>query len=161
MEDRNMRLKATLIAAAFVVFATVTPHITYAAPPKDACSLLTPAQVSAVLGFSAKPGRLVSTDLMVCDWPVASLSKMMSKDTKEIEVKILDADSWAMLTAAAKAGVQLQGTGDYAVYLGPPDLMTLYVKKGSTEFDVNVHGFPLDQVKAKEKTLAQEIVAKL
>jgi hypothetical protein len=39
--------------------------------------------------------------------------------------------------------------------------MTLYLKKGTTEFDVNVHGFPLDRVKAKEKTLAEEIVAKL
>jgi hypothetical protein len=96
-----------------------------------------------------------------CDWPVASLSKMTSKGTKEIEVKILDADSWALLTAAAKAGESLQGIGDYAVYLGPADLMTLYLKKGTAEFDVNVHGFPLDQVKAKEKTLAQESVAKL
>ena len=45
MEDRNTRSKATLIGAAFVVFAMVTPYIVFAAPPKDACSLLTPLYI--------------------------------------------------------------------------------------------------------------------
>lgn len=36
--------------------------------------------------------------------------------------------------------------------------MSLYVKKGNTKFSVNVHDFPLDQIKAKEKTLAEEII---
>lgn len=157
----KFRFRLGLIGAVFFLLAIGGVGTTYAAPPKDACSLLTSAQVSSVLGFSAKPGRVISTDTTVCDWPVASLSKMMSKDTKEIEVKILDADSWAMIAPAASGAAQVKGIGDIAAYLGPPTLMTLYVKKGTTEFDVNVHGFPLDQVKAKEKTLAQEIVAKL
>jgi hypothetical protein len=132
-----------------------------AAPPVDACALLSPAQVAAVLGTSAKPGHSVPSDLTVCDWPLASLAKMMSKDTKEIEVKILDADSWALITPAATTAPHVKGIGDYAVYLGDGDLVSLYVKKGNSKFSVNVHGFPLDQVKAKEKTLAQGIVAKL
>jgi hypothetical protein len=132
-----------------------------AAPPTDACALLSPAQVANVLGTSAKPGHSVPSDLTVCDWPLASLAKMMSKDTKEIEVKILDADSWALITPAATTAPQVKGIGDYAVYLGDGDLVSLYVKKGNSKFSVNVHGFPLDQIKAKEKTLAQGIVAKL
>ncbi|HEV2306068.1 MAG TPA: hypothetical protein VGR93_11155 [Candidatus Acidoferrales bacterium] len=156
-----MKLRLTVIVAVFFTFAIGSVRTALAAPPKDACSLLTSAQVSSVLGFSAKPGRIISTDTTVCDWPVASLSKMTAKDTKEIEVKILDADSWAMIAPAASGAAQVKGIGDIAAYLGPPTLMTLYVKKGTTEFDVNVHGFPLDQVKAKEKTLAQDILAKL
>jgi hypothetical protein len=151
-------------AVAFEVsflLALCTAGPVHATAPTDACSLLTPAQVSAVLGITVKPGHSVPGDATVCDWPLASLAKMMARDTKEVEVKILDAQSWALITPAANAAAPLKGVGDYAVYLGDADLVSLYVKKGQTRFSVNVHGFPLDQIKAKEKTLAQEIVTTL
>jgi len=37
----------------------------------------------------------------------------------------------------------------------------LSIKKGSFAFKVRVYGFPPDQIKEKEKTLAQQVLAKL
>jgi hypothetical protein len=37
----------------------------------------------------------------------------------------------------------------------------LYVKKGSFFFKVRVLGFPAEQIKAKEKTLALDVLKKL
>ena len=37
----------------------------------------------------------------------------------------------------------------------------LVVKKGDTAFDLRVYGFPVDEIKAKEKTLAADILGKL
>jgi len=156
----SWKTKVAAVVGAFLFVAAGNARVAHAAPPTDACSLLTPEQVSSVLGFSAKPGHPVPSDTTVCDWPLTSLAKA-TKDTKEAEVKILDAESWALITPAANAAAQAKGIGDFAVYLGDPTLMTLYVKKGDSKFSVNVHGFPLDQVKAKEKTLAQDVVAKL
>ncbi len=47
-----MNSKATVatIFAAIFIFAMCSTQPAYAAPPTDACSLLTPAQVSAALG---------------------------------------------------------------------------------------------------------------
>lgn len=157
----KLSLKIAVVAAALFVIAICSSRVTYAAPPKDACSLLTPAQVTAVLGFSAKPGRFIKSDTTVCDWPLPSLAKATSKGTKIIEVALLSPDSWAMLAPALSAMTKLPGVGDYAAYGGPDNTMTLYVKKGKAVFRVTVGGFPLDQVKAKEKTLAQDILAKL
>jgi|SRR5579863_2649170 len=128
---------------------------------KGSCLLLTETQVSSVLGNPAKPGHVVPDDTTACNWPLLSLAKMTAKDTKEVEVKILDSQSWALIQLAAASATKVEGVGDYAVYLGDSDLMNLYVKKGNVELSVNVHGFPIDQVKEKEKTLAKALLANL
>ena len=64
----------------------------------------------------------------------------------------------------AGAGVEttpVNGLGDDAFYLKTAGETMLYVKKAKLEFFVLVHGFPVDQVKTKEKTLAQQILTKL
>jgi hypothetical protein len=64
--------------------------------------------------------------------------------------------------------VPTSGIGDDAVFgTTPKYAMTLTVKKGDLYFVVHVWGFPLDQskavdeVQAKEKTLALQILSKL
>lgn len=156
----NWKWKIATFVAALSSLTLVGTNAAVAAPT-DACSLLTPDQVTSVLGISAKPGHPVPSDTTDCDWPLASLAKMTAKDAKEVEVKILDAESWAVIAPAAKAAPPLKGVGDYADYLGDAYLMSLYVQKGNVKLEVNVHGFPLDQIKAKEKTLAQNILAKM
>lgn len=146
---------------ACAIFNTHSAFATLATPATDACSLLTTAQVSSVLGFSAKPGHFVPSDATVCNWPVVSLAKMSSKDTKIVEVRILDADSWTLLLPASASAPALAGIGDKAFYGGDSYLIALYVKKGNVHFYVSVRGFPLDQIKEKEKTLAKEVLAKL
>lgn len=145
-----MQIHPRSVSGFFLLLAPSAAQTAHAAPPTDARSLLTPVQVNAVLGITAKPGHSVPDDTSVCDWPLASLAKM-----------ILDAQTWSVITPPANAAAQVNGIGGYAVYLGNGDLVSLYVKKGNTKFSVNVHGFPLDQIEAKEKTLAEEITAKL
>ncbi len=53
------------------------------------------------------------------------------------------------------------GLGDDAVYVTVGKLATLAVKKGSVYFFLRVYGLPLDQIKAKEKTFALDVLAKL
>lgn len=153
-----MKLKVSLLALmgfSLINFGTTA----FAAPPKDACALLTPEQVSAVLGFSAKPGHPGLSDAKTCVWPLANFTKIGSKDTKLVQVTIMDSQDWA--TVAPLVGVlgTVKGVGDSAVY-GPGN-STLYVKRGSTAFGVFMQGFPDDQIKAKERTLALDVLAKL
>jgi hypothetical protein len=56
----------------------------------------------------------------------------------------------------------VSGLGDDAHFMTTPGFGTgLSVKKGGFAFKVRVYGFPLRQIKEKEKTLAQQALAKL
>lgn len=56
----------------------------------------------------------------------------------------------------------VSGVGDDAYYITTPGLGTgLNVKKGNSAFQIRVNGFPVDQTKAMEKTLALDVLAKL
>jgi len=58
----------------------------------------------------------------------------------------------------------VSGVGDDAFYMVSQLRVTLHVKKGNSVFEMLVGGFPegqVEQVKTMEKTLAQEVVAKL
>lgn len=67
----------------------------------------------------------------------------------------------------AKAPVQgitkepVSGVGDDAYYIESGLNTSLYVRKGSSVIQIIVFGFPKEQVKTMEKTLAQEAAAKL
>lgn len=153
------KVKLALMAAALFVFAGGGAQTAYAAQPKDACSLLTSAQVSAALGFSAKPGHPGVNDTTTCVWPLSSFTKIGSKDTKLVQVTIMDSTDWAKIAPLVSAMGSVQGVGDAAVY--GPGLFQLYVKKGDNQFLMLVQGFPPDQVKAKERALALDALAKL
>jgi hypothetical protein len=69
---------------------------------------------------------------------------------------------------AAKTPVQgitkesVSGVGDDAIFATTPGLGTgLIFRKGDAAFDLRVYGFAIDQLKAKEKTLAQDVLARL
>jgi hypothetical protein len=62
--------------------------------------------------------------------------------------------------------IPLGGVGDDAVYTGfqnagQSQAFKLFVKKSGTVFSITVFGFPDDQAKEKEKTLALNVLAKL
>jgi hypothetical protein len=65
-------------------------------------------------------------------------------------------DSRARITKTPVSDV-----GDEAVSGTSPAGTVLTVKKGSTVFVVHVYGFPVDQTKVMEKTLALDILFKL
>lgn len=60
------------------------------------------------------------------------------------------------------AKVPVSGVGDDAILATTAGFGTgLIFRKGSAAFDLRVNGFPLDQVEAKEKSLALDVLAKL
>lgn len=164
-----MKFKLALVVAVFFVFAIGSVRAAYAAPPKDACSLLTSAQVSAVLGVPAA-GRALGPKS--CIWVETGVKPGSPRRRVDLVLLIMQGytGGYAMATMpnAPTSATQLSGLGDGAYYLseksGPPT-MELRVKKGGVAFGIRVQSdgtpFTPDQIKAKEKTLALEILAKL
>ncbi len=148
---------ATPAALAVVVTLAMT-HVAFAATPTDACSLLTAAQVSAELGVQIGPGeRVVPSSPKMCGFGGAAAAK-------RVLVSIITAEMFAQEKHPLQ-GIneeQATGLGDDAHYMTTPGFGTgLSVRKGGAAFKVRVYGFPIEQIKQKEKTLAQEILAKL
>jgi hypothetical protein len=140
----------------------------YAAPPSDPCSLLTPAQVSAVLGVNVGAGNRLASK--VCDWSASG--QPAGTSAKKVTVTLLDAQGFAAtkmpVNSKGITKTPVSGVGDDAVFGTTSGLATtLSVKKGDFFFVVRVSGFPLnppsalDEVQAKEKTLALQILSKL
>lgn len=149
-----------VVAFASVVFAflATTPRAALAAPPTDACSLASAAQVSAVLGIHVGPGeRVVPTSPKLCGFGEATASK-------RVMLAIITPDMFAHEKHPLE-GIkeeQAAGVGDDAHYMTTPGFGTgLSVLKGRFAFKVRVYGFPVQQVEQKEKMLAQEILAKM
>jgi hypothetical protein len=139
------------------------------APATDACALLTQAQVSAVLGAAVGAGQeIVPNRTTVCGWQVPG-----DKDRKRVVLLIytqigsmtpVQRYNNAKMPIAVKGITKepVTGVGDDAVSVTTQGLSTgLIFKKGASAFDLRVYGFPLDQVKAKEKTLALDVIARL
>jgi hypothetical protein len=154
------RYSEILLFAVLAVFAACMSHPTYAAPPTDACSLLTQAQVSAVLGVNVGPGQNLTPKM--CHW---SEPGQTGPKRKGAMLVLQDAQAFAYAKMPVGNGitkVPVSGIGDDAVYGTTPGFPTvLTVKKGNLTFVVHVSGFPDDQIKAKEKTLALDVLAKL
>jgi hypothetical protein len=135
----------------------------------DGCSLLTPAQVSAVLGVSVGAGQhILPSSPAGCGWAQPSDSNHSGKRVVlDIWGPIGKLTPGERFTNGKKpvAGIPktpISGVGDDAYYITTPGLGTgLNVKKGTSVFQVRVYGFSLDQIKAMEKSLAQNAIAKL
>jgi hypothetical protein len=146
------------LAAASFAFAFATPHTTFAAPPADACSLLSPAQVSAVLGVQVGAGeRVVPNSPKLCGFGGAGAEKRVM--TALITPTMFAHEKHPLEGVKEE---QVSGLGDDAHFMTTPGFGTgLSVLKGGFAFKVRVYGFPIDQVEAKEKALAQQILARL
>ena len=128
--------------------------------PADPCSLLSQAQVSAALGVSVGAGK--ATGGKICRWagpagrPGSPALVLTMQDAKAFEFAKSPSKS-ATLVKAPAAGI-----GDDAVIntIGVVTA-TLTVKKGDTYFELHVYGFPVDQTKTMETTLAKEVVENL
>ncbi len=164
-----MGLKRSIawVIGVLCLFVACDSRAAYGAPPSDPCSLLTPAQVSAVLGVQAGPGKRLASTL--CDWRMPAQPGMKAKS---VIITLLDARGFAatktQLNVMGITKVPVSGIGDEAVYGTTSGLgSTLSVKKGDFYFVVHVNGFPFDKAKgadeteAKEKTLALEILSKV
>jgi hypothetical protein len=156
------KLTVALIVVAIFLLGAGSPPSASAAPADDACALLTQAQVSAALGVSFGAGKgVVPVKPKMCVW-----SRPYAPNTpdKRAMLTLLSVNVFTHGKVEMKGFTYttLSGVGDDAYYVtGPGFGAALYVKKGSSVFQIKVNGFPVEQVKTIEKTLALQALAKL
>lgn len=161
-----MLSKVVLLAfVALAIVATMGPSAS-AAPPNDACALVTQVKVSAVLGISVDAGKPTAGG-HDCSWSQNDSKSRGAMVLLEILGQMGNMTPADRFNTAKKplpfghiTKTPVTGLGDDAVYVETSGA-TLYVKKGDFVFSIRVSGFPLQQAKAQEKTLAQEILARL
>jgi hypothetical protein len=154
---------APIVLAIFIVGAATAPSANAApAPPDDACSLLTQAQVSAALSVSVGAGSYHGTYKKTCTW---NTTDAVTKGAKYVTLMLEGLDAYqAGKLAPVKTIVvtSISGIGDDAYYLAVGRNVGFIVKKGDVAFKVAVYGdLPIEKKQAIEKTLAQQVVSKL
>jgi hypothetical protein len=179
-ESKNMSLKTTaaMTIGSFLMLFTCASAF---AAGDDACSLLTQSQVSSVLGVSAGVGQHPSdemhlppgdpaVDRRTCTWYEGGKISSVGKPVSLIILGTMGSLTPVQRFNNAKAPIQgitktpITGVGDDAFFMVSQIRVTLHVKKGNSVFEIMVGGFPaeqIEQVKTMEKTLAQEVGAKL
>jgi hypothetical protein len=167
MSLSGARLGLVPIAITMVFHPAVSAR--HSGAPTDACALLTPAQVSAVLGVTVGAGvRVTPTNALICGWAPPNDA---SRTGKHVVLSIYGqlgprtpADRFAMAKTPVP-GVEktpVAGVGDDAFYSTAAGLGTgLVFKKGDSAFDLHVYGFPVEEIKAKEKSLAADVLGKI
>jgi len=154
---------ALLVVATFIVGAAAAPAAN-AAPPDDACSLLTDAQVSTALSVPVGPGSYqIPTFKKTCTW---NATGDVAKGAKYVTLMLegLDAYQAGKVTRQMKtmSVTPASGIGDDAYYSTMGSNVGLIVKKGKVAFKIAVYGtLPVEKKRALEKTLAQQVVSKL
>ena len=134
----------------------------------DACTLLTPAQVAAVVGGAVSDGTHVTpTFVKTCTWTPSGKSKVVSVTLNLQTAASYDGGKRQVTMAVAAVGgkgteIKPASVGDDAYYFVTGDQAGLLVKKGAVSFKVAVYAkIPLEEKEAMELKLASEVVAKL
>jgi len=145
-----------LAAAAFSLFPP-GPATLLTATPTDACSVLTPAQVSSVLGIPVANGTYdMPGDTKTCTWIIAKGGAVT------FHLQTVDFFHAGQGTLAGPERTSVSGVGDEAYYLNQGPTTSLAVRKGGAAFKVAVYSsdLTLDQRTAIEKNMAQQALSK-
>jgi hypothetical protein len=147
-----------------------------AASAADACSFLTPAQVSAVVEIPVGAGSYVTPEFkQTCTW---NPSGTPTKDVRAVTLYVQSADAYnsgkkmmEQMQVMAKmrkadasqwSAASVNGVGDDAYFVNVGTATSLTLKKGSVSFKVSVYsGLPIPEKQAMEKALAMKVLAKL
>lgn len=164
-----MKITILLTVVVLGAFAMGGSRNAYAAPPTDACSLLTQAQVRAVLGVDVGAGeKILPNSSTMCGWEVPGEKSLDRKRVVLSTYTQIGSMTPVQRFNMAKTPVKgipkepATGVGDDAIFATTPGFGTgLIFRKGNAAFGLRVYGFPLDQLKAKEKALALDVLAKL
>ena len=109
------------------------------AAPTDACSLLTSAQVSAVLGVQVgEPKHPFPNSTTTCEWDAASSGKGMPDD---VAISLITPQQFAMgkIQVHRTTKTPASGTGDDATYIKAGALsLALEVLKGSNAISLRL-----------------------
>jgi hypothetical protein len=158
-----MRVISTSCAAAGAMLFLFHPLTAAAAPPSDACMLLTTQQVGAALGGPVSAGKSIATG--VCQWTEQGKpGEVLFK----LDVNLVTPERYARfktVTVGTKSNVG--GLGDEAFYStftqGRTTLTTLYIKKGGAAVTINVSGGmkSAEEYQTKERAVAMALLPKL
>jgi hypothetical protein len=165
-----MTAPGTLSAiAALAMLAMVPLGAARGDTPTDACSLLTPAQVSAALGSQVLPGNGIVSH--ICSWyepgvPTAAPAKGVTLILYPLKKFQYFKDAAA---GYGSSKTSLRGVGDEAAFGTIHGFAsTLLVRKGDIVFLVRMEGFPFEKngtaprrVEKMEKIIAEAVLAKL
>jgi len=152
----------TLIIMTILVVGTQSTSA-IAASSRDACLLLTQAQVSAELGVQVQAGEhIVETATTLCGWAPPGGPKINGPKVV-LDLKTTQAFDIGKTPIKGVTKTPVSGVGDGAYYITAGGLGTsLSVRKGDVAFNIAVHGnFSIDQIEAKEKALALQVLSKL
>jgi hypothetical protein len=160
-----MRTIAMTGATMIVTLLLVSASSAIAAPPSDACSMLTNDQVSAALGGSVGAGKALANG--VCQWAQAGKPGAV---LLKLDVTLLTPEHFARLKSVTMGTVtKVDGLGDEAFYSystftqNHTTLTVLYVRKGSAAVSIRVSGGtkPAEEYQVKEKAIAGLLVVKM
>jgi hypothetical protein len=163
LEGENMKWKFGFLSLGLLVVSLCVPA-THAAPPTNPCSLLTLAQVGAALGGTVAAGTLAGSH--DCEWAGAhgAPGKTLLVEIVGPIGSVTPAERFntmkAPLPVRGIVKTPVNGIGDDAVYVTTNGTL-LSVRKGGFVFTVHINGFSTEEAKAKEKTLALAVLAKL
>jgi hypothetical protein len=128
----------------------------------DACTLLTPQQVSGILGIPVGEGEHILPDsLTSCGWMGPGGASIGSK---KIVLSLMTARSFQTGKTPVKGVTEslAPGIGDEAYFISMPPFGTaLSVKKGATYFQLRIAGFPSGQVRTLERELALHLLERV
>lgn len=129
----------------------------FAAPPTEACTVLTRAQVSAAIGSSVADGTYIMPGFKkTCTWNIPTGGAV----TLQLQsLQLFNAGKGSLASAERTSA---SGVGDDAYYLGVGATTGLVVRKGDAAFKISVYSsnLSLDQRKSMEKALAQQVLSK-
>ncbi|MGH9683719.1 MAG: hypothetical protein ACRD4S_08935 [Candidatus Acidiferrales bacterium] len=150
-----MNWKFTLAAISAGCFAVALGGKRAHAAQPAACKLLSMAQVSAVLGIKVDEDKSVSpSNNRVCQWDAPVV---VGKARKGVALAFQSSSQGAANTtkpAGQVAKIPADGFRGDAYYMAMPEVGGVKVPKESSVLQIRVYGFPVDQIKTKEKILA-------
>jgi hypothetical protein len=135
-----------------------------AVPVTDACAVLTPAEISAVIGVPIDPGNHnVASSIIMCSWSMTGATgetavKVVLNFTKLDYFQKEKTPTNPRVTVAPTTGI-----GDEAYYVTTEFGTSLFIRKGNTAIGFSIHDktLPANQLLAKEKALGLKAAARL
>jgi hypothetical protein len=153
-------LRITALIGAAALFPAVVANATsgsLAGP--DACTVLSAAQVSAVLGVRVAPGQhLVPDAHSSCGWAVPGDPSL---GAKRLVLTLMSARAFETGKTPVRSATKVPApaVGEEAYYITTPPFGTaLSVRQGGSYFQVRISGFPDAQAAHLEKTVALKLL---
>ncbi len=160
-----MCLKSTITAVVgtLLVVCLGAARAAAAPLPTDACTLLTLDQINSTLDAKLASGEhIVTSNTLLCGWTEPSGPTITNK---RVTLTITNPQKFEIGKTPIKGidKAPVSGVGDDAFYTTAGGVgTTLSVKKGTFCFSLTIRGnFQVDKVKAMERTLALDVLAKM